>query len=234
MEFKDKVVVITGGVSGIGKSISENFSNRGAKVCIIDILDNPYFIGDIGNEDTLDKFANKIITEYGKIDMLINNAKPDTFGIDDCTFEQFQTALTVGITAPFYLSKLFKDNFNEGGSIINISSTRHKMSQPQTESYAAAKGGITSLTHALASSFAGKVRVNSISPGWIDTFNSEFTKGDIDQHFSGRVGNPQDITELVLFLSSTKSSFINAQDICVDGGMTKNMIYHNDNGWNLS
>lgn len=234
MEFKDKVVVITGGASGIGKYLCETFEKNQANVCCIDTLENPYFIGDISNENTLRKFAEKVIFDYKKVDILINNAKPITLGINDCTFEQFQNALTVGVTAPFYLSKLFKDNFNDNASIINISSTRHKMSQPQTESYASAKGAITSLTHALASSLAGKVRVNSISPGWIDTCNSEFDKGDINQHFSKRVGNPIDIAELVLFLASNKSSFINGQDICIDGGMTKNMIYHNDHGWNLS
>lgn len=233
MEFKDKVVVVTGGASGIGKCICERFAKDGALVCCIDILENSYFVGDISDESVLVAFANKVIDDYGKIDILVNNAKPDTYGIDDCSFDQFQKAMTVGVTAPFYLSKLFKPHFSKGSSIINISSTRHKMSQPQTESYASAKGGISSLTHALASSLAGVVRVNSISPGWIDTCESSFTDGDVNQHFSGRVGIPEDVAVLVLFLCSSKASFINGQDICVDGGMTKNMIYHNDYGWSL-
>lgn len=233
MEYQDKIVVVTGGAKGIGKRICDIFEKHQAKVCCIDIEENPYFIGDISDKNVLEEFAKKVISDYGRVDILINNAKPDTHGIDECTFEQFQQAMTVGVTAPFYLSKLFKPYFNENSSIINISSSRHKMSQPQTESYTASKGGITSLTHALASSLAGKVRVNSISPGWIDTLDSDFTKGDIIQHFSNRVGNPDDIVELILFLSSQKASFINGQDICVDGGMTKSMIYHNDNGWSL-
>jgi NAD(P)-dependent dehydrogenase (short-subunit alcohol dehydrogenase family) len=107
------------------------------------------------------------------------------------------------------------------------------MSQPQTESYTAAKGGIAALTHALAVSLAGKARVNSISPGWIDTTDSVFEGADALQQPSGRVGNPMDIANMVMYLCSDMSSFINAENICIDGGMTRQMIYHGDNGWTL-
>ena len=231
--FKDKVVVVTGGVKGIGKCICEEFEKAGAKVCIIDILENPYFVGDIAEEKNLRNFANKVIAEHGKVDILVNNALPFMRGIDSCTFEEFNHALKVGVTAPFYLTKLFLPYFAEGASIVNMSSSRDRMSQPFTESYTAAKGGIAALTHALAVSLAGKVRVNSISPGWIDTDYEEYDGADAAQHTVGRVGNPMDIANMVLFLCSDKAGFITGENICIDGGMTKQMIYHNDCGWKL-
>ena len=154
-------------------------------------------------------------------------------GMDDCTYEEFQYALSVGVTAPFYLSKLFAPHFAPGGVIINISSSRDRMSQPQTESYTAAKGGIAALTHALAVSLAGRVRVNSISPGWIDTAYRVYEGPDATQQPAGRVGNPMDIAHMVLFLCSDKAGFITGENICIDGGMTRQMIYHGDWGWRL-
>ena len=138
---------------------------------------------------------------------------------------------SVGVTAPFFLTKQLMPYFAPGASIINISSSRDRMSQPQTESYTAAKGGISALTHAMAISLAGKVRVNSISPGWIDTYDSNITGADALQQPVGRVGKPEDIAELALFLCSEKAGFITGENICVDGGMTKLMIYHGEHGW---
>ena len=231
--FKDKVVIVTGGARGIGKTIVEEFRKNHANVCIIDILENDYFVGDISNQKTLEEFISKVIIEYGKVDYLINNAIPLSKGINSCTYEEFNYALQVGVTAPFYLTQLLLPHFNKNASIINISSSRDRMSQPNTESYTAAKGGISSLTHALAISLAGKVRVNSISPGWIDTNFTEYDGPDANQHPVKRVGNPLDIANMVLFLCSDKASFITGENICIDGGMTKLMIYHNDYGWNL-
>ena len=155
-------------------------------------------------------------------------------GIRDCSYDEFQYALAVGVTAPFYLAKLFAPYFREGGSIINISSSRDRMSQPQTESYTAAKGGIAALTHALAVSLAGKVRVNSISPGWINTSETVYTGADAAQQPCGRVGSPADIANMVLFLCSERAGFITGENICIDGGMTKLMIYHGDHGWTFN
>ena len=152
-------------------------------------------------------------------------------GIDECSYEEFSYALAVGVTAPFYLAKLFSSHFAKGASIINISSSRDRMSQPQTESYTAAKGGIAALTHALAVSFAGRVRVNSISPGWIDTDFKVYEGPDATQQPAGRVGNPLDIANMVLYLASDKAGFITGENICIDGGMTRQMVYHNDCGW---
>ena len=171
MEFKNKVVIVTGGAQGIGKTIAEEFQKQGALICGIDKQPGVYFTGDLAQQDTLEKFAQKVITEYGHVDYLINNALPLMKGIDNCSYEEFNYALKVGVTAPFYLAKLFQPYFSEGAAIVNISSSRDRMSQPQTESYTAAKGGISALTHALAVSLAGRVRVNSISPGWIDEYS---------------------------------------------------------------
>ena len=233
MEFENKVVVVTGGARGIGKAICEHFEKEGAHVCLIDLLENDFFVGDIADKATLEAFAAKVIEKYGKVDVLVNNALPIMRGIDSCSFEEFQYALSVGVTAPFYLAKLFKDCFADGASIINISSSRDRMSQPQTESYTASKGGISALTHALAVSLAGKVRVNSISPGWIDTAYTAYEGPDAVQQPAGRVGNPDDIAALTLFLASDKAGFITGENICVDGGMTRLMIYHGDHGWKL-
>lgn len=232
--FKDKVAVITGGAQGIGKTIAEEFEKNGARVCIIDKRPNPYFTGDLACEPVLLEFSRKVIADYGRIDFLIHNALPLMKGISECSYDEFNYALKVGITAPFYLTKLFMPHFAPGAAIVNISSSRDRMSQPQTESYTAAKGGISALTHALAVSLAGKVRVNSVSPGWIDTAFTEYTGPDACQHPAGRVGNPLDIANMVLFLCSDKAGFITGENICIDGGMTKQMIYHNDWGWTLN
>ena len=167
------------------------------------------------------------------MDYLINNALPLMKGIDECSYAEFNYALRVGVTAPFYLTKLFAPYFAPSAAIVNISSSRDRMSQPQTESYTAAKGGISALTHALAVSLSGKVRVNSISPGWIDTDYTDYEGSDAVQHPAGRVGNPMDITNMVLYLCSDKAGFITGENICIDGGMTRQMIYHNDFGWML-
>ena len=229
--FQDKVVVITGGAGGIGKCIGEEFEKAGAKVCLIDMAENPYFVGDIGDEATLRRFAEKVIAEHGRVDCLINNAPPLFKGISECTYEEFNYALRVGVSAAFLLTQLFLPYFAPGASIINISSSRDRMSQPQSESYSAAKGGISALTHALAVSLGGKVRVNSISPGWIDTDYTVYEGADALQQPAGRVGNPLDIANMVLFLCSDKAGFITGENICIDGGQTRLMVYHNDCGW---
>ena len=233
MQFKDKVVVVTGGAHGIGQAIAEDFKKEGALVEIIDIAEGNHYVGDIASKETLEAFSTYVLEKYGHIDYLINNALPPMRGIDECSYEEFQYALSVGVTAPFYLTKLFKDSFNEDAVIINISSSRDRMSQANTESYTAAKGGIAALTHALMMSLRGKARVNSISPGWIDTHGNTYIGPDAYHQPAGRVGNPQDISSMTLFLCSSKASFINGENICSDGGMTKQMIYHQDEGWRL-
>lgn len=234
MQYKDKVVIITGGAQGIGKCIADEFRKEGAEVCIIDRQPGDHFVGDLSDKQTIEAFCNWVIETYGHVNYIINNAIPLMKGIDDCSYEDFQYALSVGIAAPFYLVKCLKDNLEEGASIVNISSSRDRMSMPQTESYTAAKGGIAALTHALAMSLAGKARVNAISPGWIDNDYTIYQGPDATQQPVGRVGNPLDIANMVLYLCSDKASFITGENICIDGGMTKQMIYHAEHGWTLN
>lgn len=231
--FKEKVVIVTGGANGIGKCIAEEFRRNHAIVHVIDKAEGEHYVGDIADKTVLEDFAAKILAKHSQVDILVNNALPVMRGIDGCSWEEFSYAMAVGITAPFYLSKLFVPHFTKGGSIINISSSRDRMSQPQTESYTAAKGGIAALTHALAVSLAGRVRVNSISPGWIDTAYTIYDGPNALQQPAGRVGNPLDIANMVLFLCSEKAGFITGENICIDGGMTRQMIYHGDWGWSL-
>lgn len=255
MNFKGKVCVITGGALGIGRCLALEFAAAGAKVAFVDVNqqageqtlkeirsqggDGLFFHGDIANESVLCSFSDNVIAAYGSVDCLVNNACMSRKGIlTGCSYEDFNYVLQVGVTAPYLLAKLFLPCFSKGAAIVNISSTRSMMSQADTESYTAAKGGISALTHALAVSLAGKVRVNSVSPGWIDTaayqdgqIAPSFTQADAAQHLSGRIGEPKDIARAVMFLCDENNSFITGENITVDGGMTKRMIYSGDEGW---
>jgi len=249
-----KTCVITGGANGIGRCLVEAFAGRGARVAFIDtdtdsgdklakrLGNNALFIsGDIAEEKTLISFARHVIRHFGPIHCLINNACLSRRGLlSGCGFEDFSHVLRVGVTAPYMLAKLFMDSFAQGASIINIASTRAFMSQADTESYSAAKGGISALTHALAASLSGSMRVNAISPGWIDTGAFQSTPSalghspeDNAQHPAGRVGRPEDIAAMALFLASDDAGFITGQNFIVDGGMTSQMVYHADHGWSF-
>jgi NAD(P)-dependent dehydrogenase (short-subunit alcohol dehydrogenase family) len=247
-----KTCVITGGANGIGRCLVERFAERGALVAFIDkdedsgnrlaerLGDKVLFMsGDIAEEAVLLNFARRVIQRFGPVHCLINNACLSRKGIlSGCGYEDFSHVLRVGVIAPYMLAKLFRDDFAPGASIINIASTRAFMSQADTESYSAAKGGISALTHSLAASLSGRVRVNAISPGWIDTgaFQSnpstpDHSEADKRQHPAGRVGKPEDIAALTLFLAGDDAGFITGQNFIVDGGMTTQMIYHADHGW---
>lgn len=251
-----KVFVITGGACGIGKCQVETFARQGNVVYFIDKDEARLqaterelteqglgvfgYAGDVAEQEVLENFHSWIMDRQPEgIHCLINNACLSRKGIlSRCSYDDFLYVQRVGVAAPYWLTLLFKDEFIGMGSVVNISSTRAFQSQPDTESYTAAKGGITALTHALAVSLGGKVRVNAIAPGWIDTGKygatgvaEAFTDADRNQHPSGRIGEPQDIARVVEFLCDDRNSFINGELITVDGGMTRNMIYHNDFGW---
>ncbi len=255
MDFKNKLCVVTGGANGIGLSIVNEFAARGSRVAFIDMdreageravniikekgAQGLFFCGDIAEEEAIESFADRVIKTYGEVDFLINNACLSRGGIiTGCKYDDFNYVLRVGITAPYMLSKLFLNHFAPKAAIVNISSTRAAMSQPDTESYTAAKGGISALTHALAVSLAGKVRVNSVSPGWIDVsanlsddYESRHSAADKNQHLVHRVGKPIDIVRTVMFLCDEDNGFISGENITVDGGMTRQMIYSGDCGW---
>ncbi|MDD3656264.1 MAG: SDR family oxidoreductase [Atribacterota bacterium] len=239
MKFNNKKVVITGGSRGIGEAIGREFKKEGARVAVIDKEDTQtdweiFYQGDIADEKDLIKFTRVVREQFKKIDYLINNACLSKNGLlSNCSFTDFNYVLKVDVAAPYILTKLFLPFFNRGAAIINISSTRAFMSQPDTESYSTAKGGIVALTHAMAVSLAGKVRVNSVYPGWIDTSkdNNNWTDADRKQHPVKRIGKVEDIAHAVPFLCNEKSGFITGENLVVDGGMSRLMVYHNDYNW---
>ena len=231
MEFKDKVVVITGSAHGIGRAIKQAFLKQSAIVCGIDRNPGEFFRGDVADQAVLEQFAERVIECHGRIDYLINNAPPAMLGIDQADYQSFEAVLRVGLVAPFYLTKLFRPWFGPGGAIVNLSSTRDRLSQPQTETYTAAKGGLRALTHSLAMSLAPDIRVNAIAPGWINTAEKTLSRSDMQQQPVGRVGVAEDVAELALFLCSQKSAYLTGQTIVLDGGMSKQMIYHGAQGW---
>ena len=255
MDLNGRVYAITGGALGIGRCLTEELTRRGARVALIDKEadtgralaeqlkregGNVHIVpGDVAEEEALQSFVRRTAETFGGVDVLVNNACLHRQGLlTPCGYEDFNYVLRVGVTAPYMLTRLFLPYFRKGASVINITSTRAFMSQADTESYSAAKGGISALTHAMAVSLAGRVRVNAIAPGWIDTgayhdpaYRPDYTRADAAQHPSGRVGTPQDIFRAVLFLSDGENSFIDGETLTVDGGMTRRMIYTGDEGW---
>lgn len=255
MTFQNKNCIVTGGANGIGRCIAEEFIKAGAAVFAIDtdagagkMLQDAYpgkyffFAGDIAEQKTLDDFITAVQARFSRIDVLVNNAAISRRGLlSECGYDDFNYVMRIGVSAPYYLTLKFKEHFSPQAAVVNISSTRSFMSQPDTESYSATKGAITALTHAMAASLAGKVRVNAVSPGWIETSlyhtppqKPEHTAADEKQHPAGRVGVPQDIAEMVMFLCSDKAGFITGQDFAVDGGMSKYMIFNGDWNWSYT
>lgn len=253
MSFSNKTCVVTGGANGIGRCITERFLEAGARVAVIDCdaaagnrlaaRFSPdrffYFPGDIAEQAVLERFSAAVLERFLRVDCLVHNACLSRRGLlSGCSYADFAYVQRVGVIAPYYLTSLFREHFAPGASVVNIASTRAVMSQADTESYTAAKGGIRALTHALSVSLSGTARVNSVSPGWIETAAyhtgepaAEHTRADRAQHPVGRVGEPGDIADAVLFLCSDRASFITGQDLTIDGGMTTQMIYHADCGW---
>ncbi|HJB25528.1 MAG TPA: SDR family oxidoreductase [Firmicutes bacterium] len=255
MSMQGKVCVVTGGALGIGQCLTREFAKRGCKIAFLDKdraageknldwlhahgFEALFVHGDAGKQQDLERFAHNVTSHYGQVDILLNNACFSNRGLQSaCGYEDFLEVLRVGVAAPYYLTQLFLPVFTPYASIVNLSSTRARQSQADTESYTAAKGGISALTHAMAVSLSGKVRVNSISPGWIETqgtreetFCPQYSKGDLLQHPSARVGTPEDIARAALFLCEEENDFINAADLVVDGGMSHLMVYHADKGW---
>lgn len=247
MTFNNKVVVVTGAAKGIGRGIASAYAEKGAKVLIADIeetagkqtefalkergADARYVKTDVKTESDIINLMNVAYETYGRIDILINNAGKGLFkSLYEVTVEEWEDIIHTNLRSVFFCSreaaKYMRRN-EEGGAIVNMASTRAIMSEPNSEGYAATKGGIVALTHALASSLSeDRITVNSISPGWIHTGDySQLTAIDHEQHLSKRVGKPDDIARACLFLTAKENNFVTGTNLVVDGGMTKKMIY---------
>lgn len=232
--FTNKTVVVTGAAQGIGKDIAEHFAEKGAKVIGLDletaaINDVEFMQCDVGNFTQVTETMEKIHSNYGAIHILINNAGISEFqSIWDVTESDWDHVIDTNLKSVFICSReAARYMTGDQRSIVNMASTRAFMSEAHTELYSASKGGIFALTHSLAATLSEKgIRVNSIAPGWIHTGNKEELR-DIDhqQHWSGRVGDGADIARACLFLCHPENSFINAECLTIDGGMTKKMIY---------
>lgn len=253
MKFKDRTVIVTGGAQGIGMAISLAFAQEGANVVIADIDEEAgeehvttireqggqatFIPTDVSKEDDVRNLVEQTIKTYGGIHILINNAGIGSSGtLFTRPMEEWDRVIGVNLRGPYMMAKycapeLIKAN---PGVIINIASTRALMSEPNTEPYSASKGGLLALTHSLAISLGPKVRVNAISPGWIEVSQwkkksqrrkPDLRPQDLTQHPVGRVGNPEDIAQACLFLASPAAGFITGANLIIDGGMTVKMIY---------
>ncbi len=246
MDFTGKVVVVTGAGRGIGRCIAQTYASKGAKIIVAD--KNPelgsatvksiiseggtatYITTDISNPKDIEELFNTTVKQYGTVDILVNNAGVSKWKSPyELTIEEWDEVINTNLRSVFLCSREAAKIMREhgGGAIVNISSTRSEMSEQNSEAYAASKGGIVSLTHALASSFSSdNIQVNCISPGWIENGNyGQLREVDHIQHLSGRVGKPEDIARACLYLTSEGNIFVNAANIIVDGGMTRKMIY---------
>ncbi len=242
---KKKRVFVTGGAEGIGKAIVQAFCNAGYRVAFCDKNETSgqqlaketgtvFYQVDVSDQESLERCMQRIFLVWGDIDIIVNNAGISKFSpITETSIDDFDNILSVNLRPAFITSRLLaihrksQPSRNPFGRIINICSTRYLMSEPGSEGYAASKGGIYSLTHALAVSLSEwHITVNSIAPGWIQNHDYEQLRTeDHTQHPSGRVGKPEDIARICLFLSQEENDFINGENITIDGGMTKKMIY---------
>jgi len=239
--FEGKTVLVTGAASGIGREIALQYAKAGARVITFDLESvdleeysdrvEEYKI-DLRDAEELTGFLNRVFEVYGDLDIIINNAGVSIFkSLVDVETWEFDSIMNTNLRPMFIIGREFarhrQDNKKKWGSIVNIASTRAFMSEPGTEAYSASKGGIVALTHALAASFAEyNINVNSISPGWIETKNyGSLSPQNHTQHFSGRVGKPIDIANVCMFLTDGENGFIDGENIVVDGGMTRKMIY---------
>lgn len=238
-------VFITGGAEGIGKAMVEAFCLSGNQVAFCDINEiagqetakatgSIFYKVDVSDKDVLESCMQRILSEWNDIDIIINNVGISQFSsITETSVEDFDKILSINLRPVFITSRLLaihrkeQSSPNPYGRIINICSTRYLMSEPGSEGYAASKGGIYSLTHALALSLSEwNITVNSIAPGWIQTHDyDQLRPEDHSQHPSRRVGKPEDIARMCLFLCEKNNDFINGENITIDGGMTKKMIY---------
>ncbi|WHZ02124.1 glucose 1-dehydrogenase [Neobacillus sp. YX16] len=247
MSFTNKVVVVTGGANGIGRGVVSAFAKKGAQVLIADVDENAgketeselkqegfdvlFVQTDVRIPSDISNLMKTAKNTFGRVDVLINNAGKGLFkSLYEITVDEWDDIIQTNLRSVFLCSreaaKYMRDN-KEGGAIVNIASTRAMMSEPNSEGYAATKGGIVAITHALAASLSNeRITVNAISPGWIHTGDySQLTTLDHEQHLSNRVGRPEDIARACLYLTAKENDFVTGINLVVDGGMTRKMIY---------
>ena len=234
------LALVTGGARGVGRGIAHCLLNAGWRVVVADVLKAEseallptnkieYICTDISNEEQIAKLFAHIKSVYGSLNGVVNNAaiaNPYTGAVETLALEEWQRFINTNLTGTFLVGRAAIPLLRATrGAMVNIASTRWQQSEPHCEAYAATKGGVVAMTHALALSLSGQVRVNCISPGWIATDHSSLSPNDHHQHPAGRVGKPEDIGNMVEFLLSEKSGFITGQNFVIDGGMTKKMMY---------
>jgi NAD(P)-dependent dehydrogenase (short-subunit alcohol dehydrogenase family) len=231
-EYSQKAALVTGGAQGIGKAIAELLAERGYRVAIADrkaAMGALFIRCDVAREPSARACVQQVMKRFGRLDALVNNAgiaSPGNGPVEKLPLAQWNRRIGTNLTGVFLMTKHAAPHLRRArGAIVNIASTRAVQSEPDTEAYAASKGGMVALTHALAVSLGPQVRVNCISPGWIDTGKSKLSRADHAQHPAGRVGRPEDVAELVAFLLSDAAGFATGQNYVLDGGMTKKMIY---------
>ncbi|MCU4166432.1 glucose 1-dehydrogenase [Carboxylicivirga caseinilyticus] len=246
MNFLNKIVLVTGAANGIGRGIALEYAKKGATVLVadIDILKAKDTVAQIENDggtafayevnvrnaSEVVELFNVLKNQFGGLDILINNEGVSRWKSPyELDVEEWDEIINTNLRGVFLCSREAAKIMRQsgGGSIVNIASTRAIMSEPNSEAYAASKGGIVALTHAMAASFApDHIQVNCISPGWIETGDySQLSEKDHKQHFSQRVGKPEDIAKACMYLTQSDNQFVNGVNLIVDGGMTRKMIY---------
>lgn len=237
----NNVILVTGGAKGIGRGICELLASNETTIVAVDIDEDAGFElvardprirfrrADVTSESDVSTVIAEIQAQFGRLDGLVNNAaiaNPYNAPVESLALHDWNRMIAVNLTAPFLVAKICLPLLKESqGSIVNICSTRAVQSEPNTEAYSASKGGLISLSHALAVSLGPDVRVNCVSPGWIDTSNNKLRAIDHNQHLTGRVGQVGDVASMVKYLLSNDANFITGQNFTVDGGITKKMTY---------
>ncbi|MGE5504655.1 MAG: SDR family oxidoreductase [Actinomycetota bacterium] len=221
----ERVALVTGAAQGIGRAVAERLGADGFKVVTVDRHGPAEVIADLSDPATI----APLVAGLGRLDLLVNNAGISEFRpLDAETLAHWNAVIATNLTAPFLLAQAAAGILAAapgGGVVVNIASTRALMSEAGTEAYSASKGGLVALTHALAMSLGPKVRVNCISPGWIDTTGATLRAEDHAQHPAGRVGTPADVAALVSWLAGPEAGFMTGANLVLDGGMTRKMIY---------